>query len=288
MDALYPPPLYGSPGGAGACTPPYPGVHPVRPPTTAELLRAAHSAGGGLALSPSPGSGLPHALGGEAARQALGHSPQGAPMQASGVAAPPGAAASPMLTTTPETAKLPVYTAHCMSMQDARFWQTQASVLPWYQRARAWRDSCLRIMRPWTRGTREAHHMPRVKGPFIDRESCGGSPHGCVGLHVRTYGCGCAPQARTRGTRPSSCPAAPAPLRRHPAFHSSPPAAAGLPSPGAPRRRRCAASTPSRRRDRRRRRRTPASRPGRRCRPLASPCPAAPLQLRRPAPRRWP
>jgi len=89
VDALYPPPLYGSPGGAGACTPPYPGVHPVRPPTTAELLRAAHSAGGGLALSPSPGAGLPHGLGGEAARQALGHSPQGAPMQASGVAAPP-------------------------------------------------------------------------------------------------------------------------------------------------------------------------------------------------------
>ncbi len=115
MDALYPPPLYGSPGGAGACTPPYPGAHAIRPPTTAELLRAAHSAGGGLALSPGPGAGLPHALGapgGEAARQALGHSPQGAPMPGPrGGRPPPALRRHAVMNAAPAMTKLAVYTA---------------------------------------------------------------------------------------------------------------------------------------------------------------------------------
>lgn len=66
-DAMYinqapQPPLYGSPTAAGLRTPPYPASRQVRAPTTAELLRAASSAGGAHMHSPVPGA-LAHVLG---------------------------------------------------------------------------------------------------------------------------------------------------------------------------------------------------------------------------------
>lgn len=83
-DAMYinqapQPPLYGSPTAAGLRTPPYPNSRQIRAPTTAELLRAASSAGGGHMHSPKP-SALAHEFGGlagDAARQGHAMNPQG-------------------------------------------------------------------------------------------------------------------------------------------------------------------------------------------------------------------
>ncbi|KAK9826810.1 hypothetical protein WJX81_003120 [Elliptochloris bilobata] len=85
------PAMFGSPTAAGLRTPPYSGARHARTPTTAELLRAAYSAGSGRVQGHNPVPGMPDLIGagGDAARHSHAMSPQAAPPHMSFELPPP-------------------------------------------------------------------------------------------------------------------------------------------------------------------------------------------------------